>query len=335
MKTHQAALALPLFLLPAAAPTAVEGLRFGPEEGSSVSKSFEVRGSVELDNLSVTFNGEEADASAMGMPSDLGLEFGYDIGCVDSYEELGEGEPARPLVLVRAFDEASGYWEDQDGEGDSGSFIDGATVRFAWSDEAEAYERSFDDEGGDDDVLEMLREDLDLRALLPPDGEDEWEVGGEALLSVLAPGFDLGPLLESASDDGMPEELVTALRGVFENLSVECSFDGTTEEDGVELARFSFTSEIDETVALDAASMINGDEGDQELDWERFDATLYLEIEGEGTWDGAAGHFRSLEVASEGGLEIDFGFGLPGMDIQIEGTGEFLVELAHSASAGE
>ena len=189
---------VPFLLAPAFLALAArdEHPRFAPEEETSLSKRIEIASELVLDDMTMVANGQEMDAGMLGM--EMTTTATQVVAVTDRYAAVSEGRPTR---LVRTFDELSSetfvsmsnaMMGDQDADLEGVSDLEGLTVVFAWDDEEEEYSVSFgEDADGDEELLEGLSENLDLRDLLPPgevSEEDSWEVEASALRNVFAPG---------------------------------------------------------------------------------------------------------------------------------------------------
>ena len=313
-----------VFSLAALAP--FDAPSFGVSEGASVEKSFRTEGEFALEDASLLFNGEEAPLEQIGMPEDLSLSFGVELGCSDTYESLGD---ERPLVLLRSFDSARRWYEDQDGDGeDEEPDVVGKVVRFAWNAEEELYEKSFVEEEGDEADLDDLREDLDLRGILP-DGDvsegDSWTTDGITLLELMMPGFDVRASIEGADDEEIPLAVRERVMALLEELAMDCVYAGTVEEDGLTLGKIDLTAAVEEVVEVDPSWLM--DEEDQaenpEFSWDHLDLDLDMSFEGSLLWDMEAGRFHSFEGSTEGAATLDFAFAIEGFGLEIEGTMEF------------
>lgn len=327
MKRHAAGLALAGLL--AAGPPPGDAIGFHPAEGSAVTKTFHTELAVVLEDVEVFIDGAETDPAAVGIPADVEFSFGYRIACLDRYEAVAGG---RPVELLRTFETLEAWSVDPEGEevrGEPEDVVD-RTVRYVWDEDEEAYEASFDDgEGGDEDALELLHENLDLRGLLP--GGDvavgeSWEVSGEDLLTVLLPGFD------AAGDHGWEDNdrravLMRGVRRLGEGAGT-CTYRGTEEDDGRTLAAidFAFTAEDDFELDPGLADVEPGEVVEVLLE-----VSLDLEVEGRCLWDVASGRFHSFEMEGEGSIVVDAAISLESAGI--EGSVELALDLQRTATA--
>jgi len=314
---------------------------FRPAEGTSVTKRFEVRIDVRLDDLSVRLGGEPIDPAALGPGEDEGLRFGYAIGTSDEYREVGDG---RPEDLVRTFRELGSWFEDGEAEGagpgpedDPKEHLVGRTVRYVWDGSRQTYLRSFVGDDGGEDGLVQLAEDLDLRALLP-DGPvargESWEVGGVALAGVLLPGLDLEreDALQSATFAGLPEGIATGLLEVLPELSATCTYGGARREGEAVIAQVDLAGEI--ATELDVAPELLGAEPPaEELSIEGARARVRLAFRGTCRWNVGEGRFESFELRGEGTTVLELELRVVALDLPVESDATYAILLERSASA--
>ena len=136
-----ACIAFPAILLLSATHPGDE-VGFRPKADTSNSKTFEVKGELALDDLSMAMNGEETDPSMMGMPDDFGVTFGYTMTVTD---KLVAVEGNKPTSFHRTFDELSLWYEATTGDADEtdAKELVGKTVHFLWNEEDGEYAREF------------------------------------------------------------------------------------------------------------------------------------------------------------------------------------------------
>ena len=236
------------FLLSGAGASVEETLAYDPEEGVVLERTFEAFAEYEL--VEVAY-GEEAHE----VPSEFA--YGYEsLERIVVTDEILEVEDGRPLELVRTFDELSQESTFRTSENDGGeefertlvSDLEGVTVRFLWDEDAEAYfAEPADQDDLDDDVLDWLLEDMDLRLVLPDEEVevgDTWEIDPAAYLSVMWPG-GLLDFYDEDEEEGVDTREID--EGSIENLEGEgeATLDEIREEDGVQLAVISISLEIE------------------------------------------------------------------------------------------
>jgi hypothetical protein len=312
-----------------ASSTALDSPAFHPEEGVELTKTFETRVELNLDDLSLTADGQ--DVGEMMGDIEMTLTHESSVTVSDEYRSLGEGRPAE---LLRTFDElesrmafsAMSQFGGDDQEVPGSSELEGTSVLFTWNEDEEEYEPAFEDGGGDTDLLEGLEEDMDLRALLP-DGEveegDSWEIELRELESVFAPGGELSITPEDADEgeqeifeeifgDGLENALEELLDG-----SCTATYKGTYEVDEIEVGEIQMALEISSTADLSEllqriAESI-GEQQDVEMPEFVIDlADLSLDFEGEGVllWNLEDGLLHSFEISGSGDIAFDLSIGV-------------------------
>jgi hypothetical protein len=122
-------LLLASFLLP------WDTLSFGPQVGSTVSKTFEGRFELTLDSLTMTMDGKEHDMGEDGARE--GCTGTYSVAVDDRYAAVGGG---RPVDLVRTYGPITGAFESSAGASHAGTLekLEGKAVRFTWDAEESA-----------------------------------------------------------------------------------------------------------------------------------------------------------------------------------------------------
>ena len=320
----------------------VAGLSFHPEDDTTLGKEFTVAIAVELDEVSVTLNGDDMSDNV-----DLdGVEMEASVRALisDEYRKVGDG---RPLELVRLFEEISMEYDSGDEQGsENAEDLEGISVVFEWNEEEEDYDVSFseDSEGGDEEILQGLLEDMDFRALLP-DGDvdegDSWEVESDGVVSVLFPGMQLKDLTSLAEDeaDEIPTEILEQFEAIPEGLSMNCSFAGLRETDGVTVGVVEVLLEGDSTIDL---SPVLGDalELPAEVEPNIEEASVEMSLEGAGEllWNLEEGHMvaYSMEAELEVEIVVSASIDAQGQSFDVEGNVLFLGEVTWGAElAGE
>lgn len=299
---------------------------FHAEEGARVVRTFDFTLEMELESMTMTVGGDDVPTDhtdgvemTMGERTHLVLT-----------DEYGPAEDGRPMTLTRTFDELAGEstnWSmgpqgESENNADKTSELEGSTVIFTWDAQDEAYEVEFED-GGDEDLLAGLEEDLDLRGLLP-EGDveegDSWETDLEPFRRVFEPGGDLGLRADDNPRTEIDDQILENLEG-----SVRITYVGTRDEDGVEVAVLQL--EISAASTAEATLDTEGGETEQVV-------TMEFELEGELTWALEAGRLHGLEIAGELTSEIantsNFGGGAEPM--QLVQTMSFEGEVAYTLS---
>lgn len=322
------ALALGAPALLAFSPRA-DGVKFSPSEGSSVTKTFKNVVKFGLDDMSMLMNGEE---NPMMPQMEMDMTMTQQVTVSDEYASMGKGRPSK---LHRTFDtisqdmdiemtvEAMGQTNDENATGSGSSELEGKTVVFAWDDEAEEYKLSFaEDEGGDDELLENLVEDMDLRSLLPEDEVsvgDSWDIPLAGLVDILAPGGDLkldvemdGQSMGGGPDPTMMADMREMLADMLEG-EASAKFSETRDIDGTSMAVIEISIEID--TARDMSDMIEemiAEEAPEgvEMNIDRVDVEFALETTGELIWNMSAGVVYSLKLEGEAAVAMDMEMGM-------------------------
>jgi len=307
-----------LALVLTAAP---DELRFAPDEGAAVTRTFREVTELDVERGVIDMAGEEEQ-----LPDDFGLAVRTERVVVlsDEYVAVSGGRPTR---LKRTFDridlaltvEESHSDEDdpQATDATGASELEDLTAVFTWDDGEGQYGVAFEDDDGDEDLLAGLEEDADLRGFLPA-GEvsegDEWEVPLEALARVLRPGGDL--LIELDLDDVEGEEASVVFCSFWnaaataEELEgeVDARYAGLVEEDGRELARIELAVKLRATrEVLELARGILEAAGVDSEEVGMLDSMeVTYELDGEGVlrWDRDAGRVAALRL--EGDVVLTF-----------------------------
>lgn len=314
---------------------------FAPGQGTSITKIFVTKGALELDDMSVLMNGE--DPGDMMPEMEMQTTWTQTVTVTDEYLKMGRGQPA---LLSRSFDsigqdmevetsvDMMGSLEENDASGEGTSELEGKTVLFAWSEDDEEYTAKYpENESGDEELLEGLVEDMDLRMLLP-DGDvsegDEWELDLSRLATVIAPGGNLHVDIEidgvdaamGGPDPGMMSNL-SELMGEIEGEGT-AEYTGTREIDGITVAAVKVN--IDINTARDMTEMMEDMMGDQlpegiEVNFDRLDVEFTYEGEGLLLWNVEGGHVHSFEITGEVTMAMD-------MEVSMNMGEEFVIEFS-------
>jgi hypothetical protein len=286
---------------------------FAPEEGATLTKRARTESELSLDEMKMNMGGQEIDSSAMGMEMTSAVT--QVVTVTDSYVSVGEG---RPLKLKRSYDELSSQTEvsvsgpmgDQDSDISGSSELEGTSVVFSWDDDAEEYEAAFDeDSDGDEDLLEGLLEDMDMRGLLP-DGDvsegDVWDVDPGQLRGIFSPGgkVKIEPEDVDFSMGGAPSSNMNEMMEEFEG-EVTAKFVGVREDDEARVAVIELT--IDVSSANDLTEfmeeMMENMEMPEGMEIEvmadAFDMEFLFEGKGEVLWNLGTGLLHSLEISGD------------------------------------
>ena len=305
-----------LFALPTLVAFSARGDRiaFGPEAGLVLSKHYTSAEETILDEMSTVLNGEELGEE---MNMDLEVTTRREVVLVDEYAAVSS---ARPTRLKRTFETLDGgvtSWVSNEMMGEittemtGASPLEGQTVVFTWDEEAGEFATAFAEEGPDEELLEGLVEDTDLRAFLPPtevDEGDSWEIDPEAMRGLLAFGGALKVEMESqgenpmgafGGDQPMPEPDVYL--GVLDG-ELTAEFTGNIEADGLRLAVIQITFEISSANDLSEFFAEAIDESVPEEMSISYDAVdMEHELAGSATlqWNLEGGHAHSFQLAAK------------------------------------
>jgi len=312
-----------------------EKVLFQPQAGSSLTKSYTMGGEFSLDEISLIVDGQ--DVGGMLGQLEVSAKQESKIEITDSYKAVADG---RPTELLRTFEALSGSMimemtpaQAEMPEISSASQLEGKTVAFRWNEEQQAYERSFHESSGDEELLEGLEEDMDLRVFLPPSEvstDETWTVELGQLQSIAMPGGNLQMLPEDMEVDeaamktfeelfsGFGEELDDLLEG-----SCTCTFKGTRDEEGVRVAEIAIELEVASTLDLSEfldkviRTAIEQSGAGDKVKFTLDTADFSLEFEGAGTllWNMAAGRMHSFQLAGDATMEID-------LSVSVEAEGE-------------
>ncbi|MFT7679676.1 MAG: hypothetical protein ACI8QC_003681, partial [Planctomycetota bacterium] len=297
---------------------------FAPEDGSSVTKTFTSTVEFALDDMTMLMNGEE-NPMMPSMEMDMNM-----IQTITVSDKYGATSAGRPATLTRTYDAAGnemevemvmdmmGQVQEDSSSGSGSSALEGSSVVFTWDADAGEYTKAFaEGSEGEDEHLEGLVEDMDLRVLLP-DGEvdegDEWEIDLAGLVDILAPGGDLiiDLQMDGAETAGGPDPtMMSNVREMFGDMlegSASGKFTGTRDEDGVTVAVIEIEIEID--TAKDMSEFVEELMGDQipaevEMTLDRVDVEFALQSSGILLWDIRGGHVYSLSIEGESAVSMD------------------------------
>lgn len=309
-----------------------EGLRFAPEEGTTLSRHLVLESRLELQKLSATLNGEEIegppDSWAMSVSNQLELRIADRLGAV------AEGRMAR---MERSFTEISRQGSAEQSVPDMESSateitmespLVGESVVFAWDSEAERYRVAplEEDADLDEELLAGLTQDLDFAAFLPR-GDVEvgatWEIDGALLLHSFPPCGDLCFEVEwDSEDDSDGLALMAIVLSPFEPIA-QCK--GTLR--ATLTARDAKTKRA--SIALAGELELNADysallrkrweaiEGPGENRPNEFAVQFQLELEGELQWDLAHHHMHSLTLSGDQTVKATVGGTENGMVVEM------------------
>jgi hypothetical protein len=308
-------------------------VEFRPEKDTSLSKRFETKLHFDVEEFGVFWSGNEVQLKLNDTdPEDYEGDASYVLGVEDLFVLCGGG---RPLELRRRIEELTGRF-DFGGEShvaDAGE-LQGATVRFQWDEENGSYEHSAEGEL-DAELLALLDEDLDLRALLPAEEVSEgtsWEIPWSELASIATPGVNAAAMAGAPGPfQQFPPELVEAIADAFSDAHATCTYVG--ESDGQANIRFESTG----TGSIDLMAILSGSSVDIQFAGElkSFDVSIDLKLEGELRWDLAAGHFKAFDLTGQATLDADFTTTVKNEahNLDLDGEANIAVDLQRTATA--
>jgi hypothetical protein len=290
-------------------------VHFAPSEGSSLKKTFGIEFSLALGDLTMIANGMDASG---GIPADLEVFLEIAMTVVDTYDDM---EAEKPLDLIRLYDSRSLTWEtpnesssgDEEFEG-----LAGKQVRFQWNGDTETYAVTYHESEGEQEWIEGLGVDMDLRSMLP-EGEvsegDTWTLAAEQVVPLLFLGAELDELSLDLEDDPegigalLESELRPQIESLLDELVAECTYAGRREVDGATMGAIDL--QIKNEGTLDLSGMLlqlieiqtAGVPAEVDID----EAVVTVALDGEGTlvWDLEGGHLHSFELSPELEILID------------------------------
>lgn len=303
----------PLLLLTPILRAPAADIVFGVEKGKQVTKNFEIGVELELSEMSGVVGGQEIPKEAFG-EMEITMSMKEVLEIVDEYGALQDGKPSK---VVRKYEKAQreerqhttvpGAEEGSDDNTDKTSELEGKQVVFTLKDGE--YTAAHVAEGGDASLLEKLKEDMDLRDLLP--GKeitpgDTWKVPTLKVLEALSPGGSNG----FKKDEDDEDELFENMKG-----ESEATFKEVREDGG-------------HKYAVIVLAIAGESSGPKEFDGEKGTMGLEVELEGEVLWDLAAKRFHSFDVQGDVTMlmeftqEIDGGGQKMELEMKIEMTGK-------------
>lgn len=343
----------PLFL---AVTLPGDRVAYEPAEGSTLAKTFTSNWEFELDDMSVVMDGTEIDPSMMGGELMVSVVYDSEIKLLDTFGALEEG---RLTKLERRFEtlgsnmsfsaEVGGESEDQEMPG--GSDLEGEAVVFTWNAEENDYDVAWaEGSSGDDELLEGLEQEADLRWMLPA-GEvsvgESWDIETADLQHLIMPGGDMRILPEG-------EEMDEDMMRFMENLAVDADeiyrqimagkMTGTLtairEEGDSRLAEIALAVDIESSndfasmaqEIIEAAIEESGQDIPVEFSVDMADVELQYTAEGTLMWDLDAGVAHSLQLSGEVTIAVDAAFSVNAMGE--EHSVEFSIEMGGQTSLG-
>ena len=316
---------------------------FSPAEGHSVTRTWTNTAQFALDDLQMSMNGQPLP---MEIEMEMDMENSTEVEVTDQYVAMADGRPGQ---LKRTFDSLattgsfSMEMEMMPGGGQSqditaSSELEGKTVMFTWDEDSGEYDVAFHESEGDDELLEGLEEDMDLRALLPSGSVSEgdtWDIDVKELTSVMAPGGNMAlvPDMDGA-EMGMPG--MNSMGGSMSDMigdsfegSATGTYKGTQDIDGVTVAVIALEFDVESSNDMTEMVLEQMDEMPEEMqgmemDIEYMDVEMDIEAEGILYWDISANHAHSMTVSGNIGMVMDMSMSMAqgGQEMQMEQTFE-------------
>lgn len=271
-----------------------QGIRYAPAEDQFLTRIYRLATELDLEDMRTVMNGQEIPAEYIPELEIHVLRAGV-LVVTDKVVELGAN---RPAVLERTFDSLARQGSQDltmSGEttlsrGTAASPFEGRTVRFTWDEDEEDFIATSVD---DDEAIEGLLEDMDLRGFLPA-GEveegDTWQLDAKALTGLLSPGGDLRWAWEGDDMQG------NGRRSEDPEGEVLARFAGMQEGD---LALIEITGEVttheEEAGDLEHIPIVDGTATTR--------STTTYGLEGRLYWSVAAGRLDSLEMKTDVNVE--------------------------------
>lgn len=344
------ALLLPLPLLLGSNAPATR-IAFTVADGASLTKTFEVKADLNLEDMTVS------GAGGMMPEMEMTMAVNYKVTVSDEYQKVDGGSVRK---LKRTFDdiasevntsmkmEIMGQSRDQDMNASAESELESKSILFTWDAEKKEFKLAFDPAGGDEELLKGAREDMDLRALLP-DAEvkegEEWQLDPKELVDVLAPGGNLAlkPKEGGEAGAGMGASGMENMADMFgEDVEGKATakFTGMREVDGKQMAvvklSFDLKAKTDMTEKI-KEQMAKEDLPPEltKMEFDHMDIEYALQAEGELLWNVAGGHFHSLELSGTTTFKSDQAMSIEvqGKSMNIEQSMEFAGTTSFNATA--
>jgi hypothetical protein len=303
-------------------------ITFAPAEGLSLARKFTSHAQLSLGDMSMSMNGQP-------MPMEIKMEMDMDttteVEVTDQFVAMGSGQPRKLQRTFDAIGQAGSFAMEMEMMPDGGqemditasSELEGKSVTFEWDEEAEEFEVAWHESEGDDELLEGLTEDMDLRALLPAGAVaegDTWDLDVKKLRTVLALGGNMKivPKTEGMPEGGMPGmDGMTDFSQMFDDLiegDATAEYRGTRDVDGVSCGVIGIKVDVrasaDLTEQLEESVSQSLPDGMGEVEVEHVDMDLEIEGEGQLYWDPAAGLAHSFEMTGKMTIHMDMAFAI-------------------------
>lgn len=304
-----------------AAGAAIEAdrLDFRLDAGTRLTRKFESRQEISLDEVEMTMNGQPfplPGKEAMTMVQAQRLQV------ADHFVAIQDGAP---LKLVREFVAIGSEGEFTQQKPASGgeqthtvraeSDLEGKQVVFERADREAEFTKRFEPEGPDEKLLVGLVEDADFRAFLPAAGEAaedaRWTVEVGEMRRVFLPCGDLvmKPVREAGEDESLnmfgdnPADAFGDLTG-----EVQATYKGRREVEGRSLGVIALEFKVQTRQDMRDKVAKAWEEAAQEgvdMQVDKMDVTLSLEGEAELLWDIDARHAAAFSMTAKVQNQVD------------------------------
>jgi hypothetical protein len=327
----------------------VAKLRFAPAAGTKLTRTFENKAEFSLDDMTLKMSGQDTPTPKMEMT----MTQDQKLVVSDEFVKVREGAPQ---VLRRKFDELGSEMtvdakiemmgqaqppQHNTGKGVSG--LTGKTVVFTWDDESKAFKTAFDPAEEKSELLKGLREDMDLRVLLPKDevkAGDEWDVEVSELAGVIAPGGELKikPEEKAGAESPMGMGDMSGMSGISDWLGesmtgkAKAKFTGMREVGGHSYAVISLDVKVKGSKDLteSAKAMDKHTQEGMTMELKSIDVEFEIAGQGELLWDVEAGYAHSFEFSGPSSARVDTGMSIEVQNRKMEV--EYGMELSGTMS---
>jgi hypothetical protein len=294
-------------LLCALSPLA-DDVSFHPSDGSDVTRRYTVELDFELGDLSIVADGQ--DISEMVPTDQMNGAAQLAMKVTESFVRTADG---KPLELIRSFEEMSGEAGPEGSKEAIEDFdkLQGKRVRFVWNEDEGDYDVSFHESEGDEEDLEGLLPDMDLRALLPGKAVspgDTWSVDARELSSVLLFGNEPN-LGEDEFDQVVQSAIVPQIEALLDQFKTTCEYQGERVVDGHKVGAISVVlhgeGSLDLSQLILEAVQMQAGEGQVDLDVSTARLGITFDSRGELLWDLEQGHLRAFDMTGDADLSIE------------------------------
>jgi hypothetical protein len=283
-------LSLVLFFLLASAPS--DEIEFGISKGTKLTKEFTMSLELEKKDASLTIGGHEMPKELLDK-MEMNMSFGQSIEFEDEYVDM---DGARPKELVRHYRKATNSSAEHtlmpgsdptDKKKERESPLVDHDVAFTWNAKENEYERAFRGEKADAKLLEKLKEDTDLRKLLPEGSVkvgDTWKLDAKVFDNLVTPGGNLHFKDDAEGEDGKDDDDSNFDLEKNATGEIEAKYEEKREVDGVQLAVITLKAHIASHSDKAAKSKVP------------MKMEITFDVEGEFLWDLEHKHVRSYEM---------------------------------------